>query len=383
MSNEQGNGDALSLAPATKDTVDHDDDDDELTIIVIGPQPSSTDGDDEGAETQTTSDDNLPTFKYKASILRYYFTFFDSLMKSGMKEAQTKRVTLKDVDPTTFRLAVEYLLDPCTYSEWTPTNMMQVAPLYHQYGSMVGLELVQTVLIHHMESWDFCSGRQEMQAVVVAISKIQDFGLDELDAKAPEFLRQTILYAGKARMKVYTEDQLRLLQPYLMEHRDVLNDFSVKYCRGTFLRSVDCSQPSFPEWFCTKLQMMATFDIIRAWKPKMTLHLQGQDIAGEESLSIPLEVTNYTYLEGRDPLHTKVIVGPFGALNLSNETVDKQYNLLDWVIVLKTKSGTMEFIFPGSGCHSLPPPGQGWQPSNSYTARNLTYASVSVVVDRK
>lgn len=318
-------------------------------------------------------------FRYNSATLGYYFGFFKTMMSSGMKEAHTKQVTVEDIDPEDFENAVGYLVDPKTCAGLTPANAVKVAYLYDRLESKQGLELVESVIVEALESWDWASlpnAQKVLNEILAAFSKAKVCGIVfKFSHKSMENVKVAIGHFTESRLPLFETEHLRILEPALRDHPDIFEDICDKYCT---MHKILMDEVSFPELLQSRMQSLAQFEALREIMPKLKVVVDVRYPSGllESVKSVPFPSI------GSVPKHKD-----FMERSLSNMNVwelDKhriklgrcsaivpplfgdqrdQFSYSDWALVLVDGSGrvTHAFVYPGSGYHLLPRKGDhGW-----------------------
>jgi hypothetical protein len=73
------------------------------------------------------------TIDCHSMIMAGHSLYFDNLLSGSMKESISKEVTLDDVAPETFELAMSYLEDPSRATVVGAAEIMEVAPFYDRF----------------------------------------------------------------------------------------------------------------------------------------------------------------------------------------------------------------------------------------------------------
>ena len=91
------------------------------------------------------------SYEVHSVIMACHSEYFDSLLKSGFSEAQSKIVILENVAPHVFELAMELLEDPVKASVATIEQIVQVTPFYNRFLFTKGMEFAKAIMLSYME----------------------------------------------------------------------------------------------------------------------------------------------------------------------------------------------------------------------------------------
>ena len=318
------------------------------------------------------------TFVYNSTVMAYYFGYFDSLLSSGMSETETKQVTLEEMDPDIFEMAVEFLIDSSKFRTFNPTKIMKAAYIYDRLDSDQGFQLIESVVMKYIENPKFDSHPEEIQAVIEAISTMENFLCETNKEQTLDFLKQLFSYCGDNRSDILDSEKLLMLKPVLAENPVIVRHFHAKFCNPNS-RLVTGDNPTFPQWFQSQIHALAKFDVIESMR-KISFGIIWQiedDVAssGQVSLlphnNIFCESYQSTILRYRDVLYNSVRLGPAVCMNLQHGVADLDYAYGDWAIVFighdfqdgddSSTLHQLEFIAPNSTFHGLPPTSTKWK----------------------
>ena len=296
------------------------------------------------------------TKKYNSANLSYYFGYFHAMMSSGMKEAKSKKVTLQDIDPNDFEVAVAFLIDPCSFTSLTPTSVMKVLHIYDRLDSSIGVSLVDSVVSHFLDCWDWSIHKREVRAVLKAIAS--EICLPKVLDRASNFLEHAIIFAVDNRDRIWSVDDLRTVQPFLEGHQECLESFKKKYCSN--VRSFPAIDWSFPIWLEARIHALGYFDAIN-----------------ELGITANVDISKKRFILSRfnhqgcfistDGVK-RVMLAPACVYGFKESDLPNDCGILDWTIAVVNRSNNiwnrkMEFILPGSGCKVIPPSdASNWKP---------------------
>lgn len=337
------------------------------------------------------------TFTYNSTVMAFFFGYFDGLLSSGMSESETKQVTLEDMDPDTFEMAVEFLVDPSKVSTAaTPSTAMKVVPIYDRLDSEQGLNFVETVILKKFDSSysDWCSYHPaDIRAVLKAITKSKDYKFDNLAAKGVQFVTDLFSHVGKTQSTLLSPDHLLMMQPYLIEHPGIVRGFHDAFCKipegrdnydNDDIRKIEASDPSFPYWLPSKLRAMKKVetyrehiqdDVVLSLKFHHYPSMSDVAILKRSSLTSSTSFFAVSYQPDEEvhigeQSYNRFEVGPAAVVNLRKGSVGEDYEYDDWAVVLSNiysahdrnfHQERLEFVYPHSGSHASPPVGFGWR----------------------
>ena len=317
------------------------------------------------------------TFQCHSFSLAFQSKYFDSLLVSNMSEAESKKVTLEDVSPEVFELALEIVQDPVKTLAATPEEILKVVSFYDRFDFTSGLKVAETVLGKFI---DGCMERQsernrkptEMRIIIQVIKlseKLQ--GVEALVQKSKDFIKKTLTCESSSRVAgIFTEDNVTAIQGFLVSNEDCLEEFFSTFGGGNDgfppLRTVE-----FPKIFAGHFRLRSKGnDLPRAGvKIKCTFHVKresGGEQFDEKSVILKARHDNHAgafmfSLEGYSEFN---MVEVFQDSDSSNEAMGKMYECFDWYVVVRCKGShpaeQAEFVFPYSGHSHLPPNGKGW-----------------------
>ena len=325
--------------------------------------------------------DKQKVFHHYSTIMAYNFGFFDSMLSSGMKESESKKVTIEDVDPELFELSLSFLENPKLLA--TEENVLSVASLYHRFDSERGLELSELILSDFLNKWkDSTSGRsltnKEMDLAVDMIAFSLTFQLTELIENGIQFLAKKFSRAGIYGRGLFTLRHIKSLQSFLsMYPEDIYQPFHDKFFQGQPLP--DFGAPTFPETLIHQFRAIENITLPQ--------YVKIQDVVFEvvtieenssheysHSTTFDIGLKHCSYSTGKhhyrgvketSPCNfAEVEVGQACLMPLQHGCAGSDFDFLDWCLIYKRQNTKIEFVFPGSGSCSMPPCEKGWRMLN-------------------
>ena len=177
-------------------------------------------------------------------------SYFDALLSSEMEEAASKHVTLEDVDPESFHLAMT-LLEKFDHSSTELEDLLKVASIYNRFQFVKGTKCVQSRIDVYLQTFSL----DELFVLPSDLDTIIDCALvaDEASMQGETITKTEVILSVQLEQdlldgrKYFTLNQLRRLQPFLVARphlvRDVLNEI-----RMTRFQRPDTSSTDFPEF---------------------------------------------------------------------------------------------------------------------------------------
>ena len=163
------------------------------------------------------------TIQIHSVIMANHSNYFDTLLASGMQESETKTVTLDDVDPKSFRSAIEILEDPHNILTVSAEEMLKAAPIYNRFEFSKGLKLAETVLGTFLDDW---TKQNDKTPEPSALKLIGDSILFSHEANLETLIQKSICFIkaklDRKNIQGYGIFQLSFfekLSPFLLEHK--------------------------------------------------------------------------------------------------------------------------------------------------------------------
>ena len=192
-------------------------------------------------------------------MMAWHSNYFDTLLASGMEEPITKQVTLEDVSPETFELAMELIDDMGRASKATVADFLKVASFYNRFDFQNGLDRCISALVEFMESMDekrridkkgrFIPTKGEMENMLATICVAAETEADRLVEICSTILSRVISFV--ASEYVWNVDRIRRIQGFLVNHKECMTDFFVQH---PAYERLDFSDPEFPNRLAGKVQ---------------------------------------------------------------------------------------------------------------------------------
>ena len=336
--------------------------------------------------TVRNGDAATKVFHHYSVTMASFYGFFDSLLASGMQEAQTMKVTLEDVDPDVFELATAILANPKRARNTSAREAIQVAPFYHKYDSELGLELVEEIICLWFDDITpddiaFQPTLSELETVLDALVFAKDAAVPSLISKGKDFVRKRILSIDSLMNVKMEEYQIKKLLSFIVENMECYQDLHNTFFNGQELP--DFRQEDDCDWFMSALQSICKLFAIRYVDPDYRIHvkctwkLEDSDLLESSSDYIEVKV-----LMGNDPPQAHncfygkmtcklfeeniddawAILAPCALLKPKCGIVGTDYSYSDWAAILtfpnwngNPEALVLEFVWPLSGNQFLPP----------------------------
>ena len=313
-----------------------------------------------------SGDDKEETIHYHSVAMALHSSYFDNLLTSGMQEAESKTVTLDDVDPKEFRLAIEILENPSKVLSTTAEEVMSVAPLYNRFEFSKGLKLTERILSNFLKEWT----KQKKKAPTLPQFKIigdailfsQEANLENLIEKSKAFIKTKLRRVDMFGMGLFQESFIEKIQPFLEEY---MHDCLEEFYEDHFSWEPDdlneyFTREDFFETFYWELQIILNKKHMNDLKVKFKGSFSCEESSYEENISLPT-IGDYTTHEMSDG--TRMQCGIFRLLDsLADKVgVHSKSEIGDWCVLIRMGGGiNYWFVHPFSKTLSLPPVGKGW-----------------------
>ena len=315
------------------------------------------------------SGDKEGTLHYHSVAMALHSSYFDNLLTSGMQEASTKTVTLDDVDPNEFRLAIEILENPLKANKTTAQECMNVATIYNRFAFAKGLELVESILCDFLDQWTQQKKKSpppaQMKVIGYAILFSQEANLEKLIEKSQHFIKTKIVQRDCHGMGLFQESFIEKIKSFLEEHKEeCLSELYSRYINiPTAERDEEFKRPDFFN--------SLHWDIYRCL-----------DIKNMESLKLQIE-GKLRLEESNETTEKSIVLRPYRTLRQTNTRIrcgrlmrrrqNEELGLFehgeigDWFIhITLSEEKYYTFVSPFSKTSSLPPLGTGWTLAEAY-----------------
>ena len=302
--------------------------------------------------------------KVHSIIMAHHSNYFDSLLASGMQEAENKTVTLDDVDPKRFRSAIEILEDPNSVLTVSVEDLMAVVPLYNRFEFKNGLKLAETVIGKFIEDWtkaeDKSPNLSEHKLIGDAILLSHQANLENLTEKSISFVKAKFKKGTGANDRaIFDQTFIQKIAPFLEEHRAA--------CLTELYSRLD------PDRFEQKLQAVDLLVDLQWWvfsslalsqfKP-LGLKLEGRLALGRNQSPINIRVGLYRKAIGGRLEDGSEIRCNAGRISNALDMVacGKKVEIGDWAVKIGDidKGISYTFVCPRSKSFPLPPVGRKW-----------------------
>ena len=311
-------------------------------------------------------DGSEKTFERYSSVMAWNSKYFDTLLASEMQESITKKVTLEDVSPDTFELAMELIDDMARAGKATVTDFLKVA----RFDFRNGLNRCITALVEFMELWHgnllgFEKNRSfpkkgDMENIIATICIAAETDEERLVDTCKRFLNSTLC----SQASIFDVDRIRRIQGFLVNHEErCLNRFFRRYYSLSYERP-DISDPEFPRRLAGKLQSCDFLYCLRYQSFGICLRVESK---GRQNL---MEEKNFTleYFNNRFEIldHDTYEGSYFRNIRLSqiDESYDEEIDCerFDWCVSFEYVGTTILLALPQSR-HIPNPTGRirGWE----------------------
>ena len=232
-------------------------------------------------------DGSEKTFERYGAVMAWNSKYFDALLASEMQESITKKVTLEDVSPETFEIAMELLDDMSRASEATVTDFVKVASFYNRFDFQNGLNRCIGALVEFMKLW---RGKGEnpkkgdMENIIATICIAAETESEGLVQISSEFLSRNFI----SHSPLFDVDRIRRIHGFIMNNREeCLNSFFRQHFSRNYERP-DVSDSEFPSRLAGKLQSLEFFDCLKIESFRIGLRVE---VRGTQKL---VEDNNFT-----------------------------------------------------------------------------------------
>ena len=208
-------------------------------------------------------DGSEKTFHRYGAVMAWNSKYFDTLLASEMQESITKKVTLEDVSPETFELAMELIDDMGRASKATVTDFVEVASFYNRFDFENGLKRCISALVEFMKLRTAklhnltyvlskrLPKKEEMENILATICIAADTEEAELVQICIEFLRDKLM----SHSVLFDVDRIRRIQGFFVNNEECLDRFFRRFYSANYERP-DISDPDFPSRLAGKLQSL-------------------------------------------------------------------------------------------------------------------------------
>jgi hypothetical protein len=325
---------------------------------------------------------NEETIHCHSVIMASHSNYFDTLLSSGMQESVTKSVTLEDVDPAEFRLALDIAEDPHRALTASAEEIMSVAPLYNRFEFGKALKLSQTILGKYLSGWtlqvDERPSKSELNLIADIILFSQVANIDELINLSIAFINSKLSKQDMTGMGLFQESFIERIKPFLSEHTDAcISEFYSKNYSRTCYRIVKDRKDFFTALYWdiyTRIDMeiLADHDIRFVGKIKL-----GGSTVKHSVLIQPYQTTT-AQIDGEaitcDMIRVK------GSLEFDRLHIYAEADIGDWFLSMVVGRKHYIFVHPNSTMASLPPTGKGWRLLKSQRADDGTDPSFELAL---
>ena len=341
----------------------------DLTIKLKFNSSSSSEG-EQGEDPAAAGTSTEKSYEVHSVVMASHSGYFDSLLDSGLSEAQSKMVTLENVEPEVFELALELLEDPVKASSVTIEQIIQVAPFYNRFLFAKGLELAKSVMLSYMNeqskvnqtAQDFktktISTRDLDRIIDVILIADEIADLEEIKELGIKYLRDQFGYVLPTRLATFTLEHWQRL------HRFIVANFEATM--GLFILdwSHALEDEDFPSILYKSIIMLSNVQTIRKAGARIQVSVEVKrhgDASSSSDLSFE-QILQHDRLLSEEAFSTVEVEGLYPRI-YCYQTLrpDDGSELLDWAIDVHLEEGVLHtFDAPNSSHHFLPPAHDSW-----------------------
>ena len=344
-------------------------------------------------------DDKEKTFDCHSFALARNSKYFDSLIVSNMSESTNKSVTLEDVSPDVFELALEIVEDPSKARKVTAPEILKVVEFYNRFEFTSGLKVAEDALTIFLEKWIKNRKKrnptpEQMGMIIKTMLFAEEANLQKLIQISIEFVKEKLHFNQRnTEWSVFTQVNLERMQSFLVKHPECLEKYFSEHNWSALAGhrpSVDA--PYFPPLVAEHFQRRSMYESVlkkcdvklrctfRVTNPSgtrtnnHTILLKMRYSGGPEVFMFQLE-DNHSVFNGVSVFHNWYVTGPhFGT----------KYNIFDWFIAVSGQERERPFysnlVFPNTSQLQFPPTGTSnnscWICLNPPGEENMSTVSV-------
>ena len=309
------------------------------------------------------------TLHYHSVAMALHSSYFDNLLTSGMQESSTKTVTLGDVDPKEFRLAIEILENPLKATKTTAQECMNVASIYNRFAFSKGLELVESILCDYLDQWTKQKKKSpspaQMKVIGDAILFSQEANLEKLIEKSQNFIKTKIVQEDCHGMGLFQESFIEKMKPFLEEHKEecVSDLYTRVFNVSAAKRDGIFKRPDFFNSLYWDIYSSLDAEILRS--PK--LQIDGKFRAEESNETTEKSIVLSPYELMRQTTTETNCGRLLGRKQNEEMGMFEHGEIGDWCIqIILSGEKYYTFVSPFSKTSSLPPLGTGWTLAAAY-----------------
>ena len=310
------------------------------------------------------SADKEETLHYHSVAMALHSSYFDNLLTSGMQEAESKTVTLDDVDPNEFRLAIEILENPLKSNKTTAQECMNVASIYNRFAFSKGLELVESILCDFLDQWTEQKKKSpslpQMKVIGDAILFSQEANLEKLIEKSKHFIKTKILQDDSHGMGLFQESFIEKIKPFLEVHKEAcLSDFYTRVFKFSTAKQGELfKRPDFFNSLYWDIYVSREAKIVRS----LRLKIEGKIRVEESNSTTETSIVLSPYQTLRQTATETTICSRVRGRKVYDESGLLEHGEIgDWFVhITLPEEKYYMFVSPFSKTSSLPPLGTGW-----------------------
>ena len=339
-------------------------------------------------EITVRNGETTKVFHHYSMVMASFYGFFDSLLASGMQEAQTMKVTLEDVEPAVFELATALLQNPIRARSASAEEAIQAAFIYHKYDSKAGFELVERVLCEFMDTLiakesGSVPSLSDLEIFIEVLVYSKESGHAILVSKGKEFLEKHLLTIEFLQQIKFYKDDLEKVLAFIAENKDCYQDFHETYF-DRHEELPDFRHANACSWFMAAVHSICILHALCEFHLVYEIHVHCKwkpagenDLRHESDYIVVALCGQKKCLRGCTPCalfgghieDASAVVAPCALLRPKLGVVGTEYRDSDWAAVLRFPRMpgrdtplVVEFVYPLSGNQLLPPADlSGWQ----------------------
>ena len=345
------------------------------------------------------------TFECYSMTMAKLSNVFDTMLASGMQEAQTKHIILEDVDPETFDLAMTIVEDRDRWSKATVQEIMTVAPFYNQYEITEGLDHASAVLCNFLSGWRNklflhdeknlkTPTKSEMDVIIQVILVGDRAAIQKVVDKSVDLLVWLFNSESLHGQGLFSLESIKELQQFIASNPQSIIHFNDRYYSlpGGQLskRAPKPSDPDFCERLYSKFLSLNILCILEKMGLKFDLEIEFMDwrsfpySSKKEKVTLEMERAEFEgkrFVETADRENARIT-------NIKLFHVDESYvagpefdcDRFDWTIEFSFDGDDHRFVCPWSRSDWFPPPaGKRWVHTKGRNQNTISIQSITAV----
>ena len=309
-------------------------------------------------------DGSEKTFERYSSVMAWNSKYFDTLLASEMQESITKQVTLEDVSPETFELAMELIDDMACASKASVTDFVKVASFYNRFDFQNGLKRCIKALVEFMELWhknlneeppfkSLPPKKGEMENILATICIAAETEAQELVQICIQFLSRKFF----THPSLFDADRLRRIQGFLVNHEICLESFFIRYYDRPGYGRPDANDPEFPNRLAGKLQSTEFSRCLESMYFHLCLKVAGKK---KKTFTLQRNADGFFGVED-DSVHEGSRFRDVRLFQIDGTYKDEmECERFDWCVSFEFRGTTILLALPQSR-NTPNPAGEGWK----------------------